>query len=90
MNYLYVYILIINIISFCLIGIDKYFAKNNMYRISEKTLVIVSLLLGGIGSFIGMYFFRHKTKHKKFIIGIPIIILLNIFTFYFIVEKIGT
>lgn len=76
--FLLIYILIINIISFLLMGIDKFLARHNMYRISEKTLFLFSFMLGGIGSFLGMHIFRHKTKHKSFQIGIPITIIFNI------------
>ena len=64
--------------------LDKYFSKNNMYRISEKSLFFIAILGGSIGSIIGMYQFRHKTKHLKFTIFIPIIIVLNFITIYFI------
>ena len=81
MNYIYIligYIIIINIISFFIMLYDKKQAIYHNFRISEKTIFIVSLLLGGIGTYVGMYVFRHKTKHLKFTIGIPIVIILNI------------
>ncbi len=65
-------ILIWNIITFALFGIDKYKAKKDLWRISEKTLILCSLLLGGIGGFMGMYKFRHKTKHALFTFLIPL------------------
>ena len=64
---------------------DKIKAKNNQYRISEKKLFLVALILGGPGIYIGMYLFRHKTKHVKFIIGIPLIIIVNIFSIYYLI-----
>ena len=67
--------------------IDKIKAKNGDYRISEKSIFILSLLLGGIGVYIGMYKFRHKTKHLSFTIGIPICILINIFSVYYILAN---
>lgn len=63
---------------------DKTCAKNNNYRVSEKSLFIIALLLGGVGIYIGMYKFRHKTKHVKFTIGIPIVIIINILCIYYI------
>ena len=63
---------------------DKYQAKANNYRVSEKTLFIISLLLVGIGIYIGMYKFRHKTKHVKFTVGIPIVIIINILCIYYL------
>lgn len=87
MNYLYIligYIIIINIISFFIMLYDKKQAIYHNFRISEKTIFIVSLLLGGIGTYVGMYVFRHKTKHLKFTIGIPIVIILNIISVFYI------
>jgi uncharacterized membrane protein YsdA (DUF1294 family) len=85
--YLAIYILIINIIGFIMMYIDKEKAKKDKYRISEKTFFVISLLLGAIGTYIGMYKFRHKTKHNLFTIGIPVMIVLNLFTVYFIISK---
>ena len=59
-------------------GIDKGKAKRHERRISEKALLTVAALGGSLGSFAGMSSFRHKTKHLKFMIGIPIIIVLQI------------
>ena len=64
-------------------GYDKYLAKNNKWRISEKAIFTLSLLLGSIGTYLGMYKFRHKTKHLKFTIGIPVIFIINIITIYY-------
>ena len=58
--------------------LDKYFAKNNMYRISEKNLFLIAIIGGSIGSIIGMYQFRHKTKHRQFTTGLPFIIFIQI------------
>ena len=78
------YIFIINIISFILMGIDKRAAKNNMYRIPEKVFFTISFLLGSLGTYIGMYKFRHKTKHLNFKILIPILLIVNIMCIYYI------
>lgn len=67
--------------------IDKQKAKKGTYRISEKALFISSLLLGGVGTYIGMYKFRHKTKHTLFTVGIPIVIVINIFCIYYIIHN---
>lgn len=64
-------------------GYDKYLAKNNKWRISENTFLFISLILGSIGTYTGMYKFRHKTKHIKFTIGIPLIFTINIITVYY-------
>ena len=58
--------------------LDKYFAKNNMYRISEKALFLIAIIGGSIGSIIGRYQFRHKTKHIQFTTGLPFIIFIQI------------
>ena len=70
-------ILGINIFSFILMGIDKYKAIKNNYRISENTLLLLSILGGGIGSLLGMILFHHKTKKLKFQILVPISILIS-------------
>lgn len=64
--------------------VDKKRAKNNNYRISEKTFFVIGLFLGAIGVYLGMYKFRHKTKHYLFTIGIPVVIVINTFTIYYI------
>ena len=67
---------------------DKVKAINNQYRVNEKTLFLIALILGGIGIYIGMYLFRHKTKHVKFTVGIPLIIILNILTIYYLISHV--
>ena len=81
MEYIYfaIYFLIINIIGFVMMYSDKQKAKKDQYRTREKSFFVVSLLLGGIGTYIGMYKFRHKTKHKNFTMGLPIILVIQLF-----------
>jgi len=67
-----------NIIVFFMYGLDKHKAKRGSRRISEKTLIIFAVLMGGTGALLGMYIFRHKTKHLKFKIGVPLLFLFNI------------
>ena len=74
---LLVYIVIINIISFIVFGVDKSKSQKNQWRIKESTLIVLSLLGGSIGSMIGMIVFHHKLNKKKFYIGIPLIFILN-------------
>lgn len=78
MSKIIAYILIINIIGFLSMYIDKRRAKRNEWRIKEGTLFSIALLGGGIGGIIGMYKFRHKTKKLKFTIGFPTIVILQI------------
>ena len=72
------YLIFINIVGLLSMYLDKYFAKNNMYRISEKNLFFIAIIGGSIGSIIGMYQFRHKTKHRQFTTGLPFIIIIQI------------
>lgn len=72
------YLIFINIVGLLSMYLDKYFAKNNMYRISEKNLFLIAILGGSIGSIVGIYKFRHKTKHRKFTIGLPFIMFIQI------------
>ena len=72
------YLIIVNIVSFILYGIDKYKAKNGRWRISEATLLMMAVISGSIGAWAGMRLWHHKTMHKKFKYGIPIIIILQV------------
>ena len=83
-KYIAMYLVIINIIGFFIMGIDKLKAKKGMWRIPENTLFLFAFLGGGIGTIAGMYTFRHKTKKLKFTIGMPAIVILEIlFYIYF-------
>ena len=72
------YLFAINIVSFFLYGIDKYKAKKNKWRISEATLLMIAVIGGSIGAWVGMRIWHHKTMHKKFKYGIPIIIIMQV------------
>jgi len=87
MDKIIIYILIINLIGFLSMGIDKYKAKKGMWRTKEKTLFTIALTGGSIGSIIGMYFFRHKTKHNTFVFGMPAILALQITLIIYILTK---
>ena len=73
------YLLAINLLAFLLYGIDKSRAKRGKWRIRESVLILMSFLLGTIGSLAGMRLFHHKTLKKKFRIGVPAILILQIF-----------
>ncbi|MDW7731080.1 MAG: DUF1294 domain-containing protein [Methanolobus sp.] len=75
------YLLLVNIVAFSLMGIDKRKAKKNERRIPEKTLFTCAIIGGSVGSIIGMSLFRHKTRHPAFKIGLPFILLVQIFIF---------
>lgn len=86
-NYIYafiLYFLLINIVSIILTVGDKHKAKRGSFRIPEKVLFMFSFLGGSVGMYITMRAIRHKTKHKKFMIGLPIIILVQIVFIFFI------
>ena len=72
------YLLAINIATFFLYGIDKYKAKKNKWRISEATLLLMAVIGGSIGAWGGMRIWHHKTMHKKFKYGIPVIIIFQV------------
>ena len=73
-----VYFAAVNLLGFASMGIDKYRAQNHKWRISEAMLFFFAIIGGSIGSIIGMRFFRHKTKHKLFTIGLPIVLIIQI------------
>ena len=77
-SYLIYYLLAINAVAFIMYGIDKYKAKKAKWRISEATLLLLAVLGGSIGAWIGMKVWHHKTMHKKFKYGIPAILLMQI------------
>jgi len=72
------YLLVINIAGFFAMGIDKHKAKMGSWRIPENTLFGFCFLGGGIGTIAGIYTFRHKTKKKKFTIGMPLVVILQV------------
>ena len=78
MKVLYIYLIVINAAAFLLMLIDKVKAKKNRWRIPEATLFLVAAIGGSIGGLAGMYTFRHKTKHLKFTLGIPAILIAQI------------
>jgi uncharacterized membrane protein YsdA (DUF1294 family) len=73
-----VWLIAASLLGFALMGVDKQRAKNHAWRISERTLLFVAFIGGGIGSLAGMLLFRHKTKHMKFIVLVPLAMILNI------------
>ena len=81
------YLLIINLIAFALMGIDKNKARHGEWRIPEKTLFLSAIFGGSIGAIIGMQAFRHKTKHWYFQYGMPLILTLQIIAAVFLYTK---
>lgn len=72
------YLLIMNMIGLAVMGIDKFKARRNAWRIPEKMLFLVSVIGGSLGTWAGMYIFRHKTKHWYFVVGMPLIVILHV------------
>lgn len=87
MKFIILYLLILNTIAFVAMGLDKSKARKHRWRISESSLLVLGFLGGGIGILLGMNFFHHKTKHLKFTIGIPVVIVINFATFIYIIKR---
>ena len=83
MKYFFTYLLIINLIGFFAMFIDKQKAKKNKWRIPEKTLFLFALIGGSFGTTLGMNVFHHKTKHWYFKFGMPLILILQIAAFIY-------
>lgn len=78
MIYIIGYLAIINLITFITYGVDKNKAKKGAWRIPEKTLIMLAVIGGSIGAYVGMQVFRHKTKHALFFIGVPLIFVIQV------------
>lgn len=92
-NIVIISLLALNLISFLLMFWDKRRAERGESRISEKTLFLWALFFGGVGIYLGIFLFRHKTKKWYFVIGVPVLIALNIYglfkLFFFIDRSMG-
>ncbi len=89
MKYFLAYLLLINALAFALMLADKRRARKNRWRIPERTLILTAALGGSVGALLGMYTFRHKTKHLKFTLGIPAILAAQILLAFWLFLKIG-
>ena len=81
------YILILNLIGFIIMFIDKRKAIHRKWRISENTLIFISILGGSVGMLLGMHCFRHKTNHKKFTLGAPAILIIQLGIIIFLIQR---
>ena len=79
----------LNLITFIIYGIDKFKAKKAKWRISEATLILFAVIGGSIGAWLGLQVWRHKTQHKKFFIGIPMILTLQVIATVYILSLIA-
>ncbi len=73
-----IYLIGINVLTFLIYGMDKWKAKRDKWRIPEDTLIWLAVAGGSVGALLGMHLFRHKTRHRKFLIGIPVILLVQV------------
>ena len=80
-----IYLILINICGLAAMGIDKSKARRSAWRIPEKTLFLISIIGGSLGTLMGMYIFRHKTKHWYFVVFMPVILLLHIVILAYII-----
>lgn len=78
MKFLYIYLIVVNIAALVLMGNDKLRAKDYRWRIPERVLFLSALLGGSLGATVGMWIFRHKTRHWYFVIGMPAIMVVQI------------
>ncbi len=89
MRLVFIYLLIINLFTFYLFGLDKKKARLHQWRIPESKLLLVAIFGGSLGGLMGMLFFRHKIRKIKFVLGIPVILVVQLFLLYFL-QKQGT
>ncbi len=84
-----IYLLAVNVVTFIVYGIDKYKAKHAKWRISEATLLLLAVSGGSIGAWLGMKVWHHKTMHKKFKYGVPVIFILQVALAVWIFNKLA-
>lgn len=85
-----IYLVFVNALAFSLFGVDKKKAVQHRWRVPEKTLIASAIIGGSIGAFIGMKAFHHKTKKPKFAVGIPVIIVIQVFLVAYLVYMLKT
>ena len=88
-NFILVYAAVMSLIAFAAFGIDKFKAKTNRWRIRERTLFLLALPGGGIGAFLGMKVFHHKTRNKQFAVGLPVIMIIQTVLLLLLIQKAG-
>lgn len=84
MRYVITYLAALNVFALLLMGIDKVKARRGSWRIPEKALFLSAILGGSLGAMLGMVMFRHKTKHMTFVIGMPLIFLIEAVCAYYL------
>ena len=81
-NILYIYVIIINVITFFIYGLDKSKAKAGQWRIPEAQLIFLAVIGGSVGALAGMKVFHHKTRKLKFKIGVPVILIIQLIIYF--------
>lgn len=84
-----VWLAVINLIAFTLMGLDKWKARRDAWRIPEKTLFLAALLGGALGGTVGMHLFHHKTRHWYFRFGFPVLLILQLLLARFLAYRFG-
>lgn len=82
-----VYMIIMNLLAFVLMGLDKYRAMNGQWRIPEVTLLGLNFFGGCAGGFLAMHLFRHKTRHARFFVGIPVMLVMHVVVYLIVSER---
>ncbi len=82
-NIIEIYLIFINVLAFSLMGLDKRRAVTGAWRIRERTLFLTAILGGSVGAIAGMQLFRHKTRHRSFVLGMPAIFILQLLLLLF-------
>ena len=82
------YFMIINLVGFVMMCVDKQLAIHQKNRVPEKVLFLIAIIGGSLGGILGMYAFRHKTKHVSFVIGMPVILIIQLVLVYFVIHNI--
>ncbi len=84
-----IYLVTTNVVTFFIFGIDKWKAKHSKWRITEATLLMLAILGGSIGAWLGMKIWHHKTMHKKFKYGIPLILIVQVTVLWMLLGREG-
>lgn len=87
MEILIIYFFVINVSAFAANGLDKFKARRGTWRIPEKTLLLLAVVGGSIGALGGMYLFRHKTRKRKFSLGVPLIFIIQVIGIVYFIKK---
>ena len=89
MELLIIYLAIINILGFFAMGIDKERAQKKCWRIPQKTLLAIAIIGGGLGTWLGMYMFRHKTKHNYFVKIVSVVMIIQMALLFVFLWRMG-